>query len=235
MKKILPLFFILLISYISFSQTKIDEYGGIIPDDEGARLDHFSGQLKADENAKGTIIIYKDKREPMGNFLRHFYGVKSFLITQIGVRPDKFSIVFGGENKRRTKIWLNESKNQALKIDDKLLDETLSGKITKKTLFDRSCLDCDPVVFINESIFGNGLNYFAKALQANPNTNALIEISEVEYISKTPKEKTKLVNIILEGLIKNNKISKNRIKIRYKSGYWTSFYIVPKIDKNNKK
>ena len=235
MRKILPILFVLMISQIAFAQTKIDEYGKIISDDEGACLYYFVEKLKNDKDAKGAIIIYKDKFETTGKFLRHFHGVKSFLIESLGISPNRFSLVFGGENLRRTEVWLSKSDDEKLKFDAKPLDETLNGKIVKTTLFDIECLDCDQVVFINQFIFREGLEYFARAVQANPNTTALIEISKVEYVSKTRTEKQKLVNKIFEVLVKDNKISKDRIKIRFKSGYNASFYIIPKIDKNNKK
>lgn len=235
MRKILPILFVLMISQITFTQTKIDEYGKIISDDEYFRLAYFLEQLKEDKKFKGTIVIQKNKFETPGKFLRHFHGVKSFLIESLGISPDRFSLVFGGENLRQTELWLSKSDNEKLKFDAKSLDETLNGKITKTTLFDSECLDCDQVVFINQFIFREGLEYFARAVQANPNTTALIEISKVEYVSKTRTEKQKLVNKIFEVLVKDNKISKNRIKIRFKSGYNASFYIIPKIDKNNKK
>lgn len=235
MRKILPILFVLLISQIAFAQTKIDEYGKIIPDDEYFRLTYFLEQLKEDKNFKGTIVIQKDKFETTGKFLRHFHGVKSFLIESLGISSDRFSLVFGGENVHQTELWLSKSDDEKLKFDAKPLDETLNGKITKTTLFDSECLDCDQVVFINQFIFREGLEYFARAVQANPNTTALIEISKVEYVSRTRTEKQKLVNKIFEVLVKDNKISKDRIKIRFKSGYNASFYIIPKIDKNNKK
>ncbi len=223
----------------TFAQTKFDEYGGVIADDESARLEYLAAQLKNEKNAKGTIIIYKHKLETTGKFLRHFYGVRNFLVKAIGVSPDRFSVLFGGEDVRRTEIWISDSKNETVKFDNKVLDETLDGKITKRTLFDRECIECDPAVFIDGFIFRDGLEYFAKALLANPNTNALIEVSKVEYISRTRKERTELINKILSILVKDNKISENRIKIQFTSARsvvaYASFYIVPKIDKINKK
>lgn len=237
MKKIFLCAILFVFSQIAFAQTKIDEYGGIIADDESGRLDYFAAQLKKDKNAKGTIIIYKHRLETTGKFLRHFYGVKNFLVKALDVSPDKFSVVFGGEEVRRTEIWLSESKNETVKFDNKILDETLNGKIMKRTLFDTECIECDPVVFIDGFIFREGLEYFAKALLANPNTNALIEVSKAEY--RTRKKRTELINEILDILVKDTKISKNRIEIQFTSPKsevsYASFYIIPKIDKTNKK
>jgi hypothetical protein len=163
--------------------------------------------------------------------------VRNFLVKAIGVSPDRFSVVFGGEDVRKTEIWISNSKNETVRFNNKVLDETLGGKIKKRILFDRECIECDPAVFINGFIFREGLEYFAKALLANPNSNALIEVSKTEYRAR--RERTKLSNEILNILVKDKKISKNRIKIQFtlfKSIVaYASFYIVPKIDKNNKK
>ena len=228
MRKILLYIFLIAFSQTAFAQTKIDEYGAIITDDEYFRLSHFVvEELKKDKDSRVTIIIYKDKSETTGKFLRHFYGVEDFLIKAFDISPDKFSVVFGGEDKRRTEIWLSKSKNDAIKFENKMLDETLAGKINQKLLFDYNCIDCDESPFINQFIFREGFDYLAKALKANPNTVALINIPKVEYVSKTAKEKSELLVEIKNRIIEKNEISKNRIKIQFTSGNFAFFYIIP--------
>jgi hypothetical protein len=236
MKSVLSILFILLVWQISFAQTESAEYGGVIPDEEYAYLSIFADKLNKNADTKGIIIIHKHKTEPVGHFLRHFYGVRNYLINQFSAPAERFSVLYGGEVEgRRTEMRIIKGESEKSNFPKEALDETLSGKIRQKTLFDEECIDCDPVVFINESIFIEGLDYFARALKENPNTNALIEISKVEYVSKTRKEKKELTNKIFEVLVKDNKISRDRIKIKFKSGMTASFYIIPKIDKNNKK
>lgn len=233
MRKILLCIILIAFSQTAFAQTKIDEYGGLITDDEYGHIVYFLEELKKDENTFGTLIIYKDKSETTGKFLRHFYGIKSFLADVFAVSPDKFSVVFGGEETRRTEVWLSKSKMEADKFKSKFLDETLVGNINKKVLFDINCIDCDESPFINQFIFREGFDYLAKALKANPKTFALIKIPKVEYVSKTAKEKSELLAEIKNRIIEKNEISKNRIKIQFTSGNFATFYIIPQTVKIN--
>lgn len=231
MEKIVLCIALVVFSQTVFSQTKIDEYGKIITDDESARLYNFVEQLKKDKTVSGTLVIYKDKSETTGKFLRHFYGVKSILMNSFGVSPDSFSIVFGGEDIRRTEIWLNNSKEESSKFESKILDETLAGKINRKTLFDNNCIDCDESPFINQFIFGAGLDYLAEALKANPDTSALIQIAKVEYLAESTKERKDLINLIFDRL-KKSQIPKDRISVKFIRGVEAKFYIIPKANKN---
>lgn len=217
--------------FIAFSQTvltqiKIDDYGALISEDESGHLDNLVAKLREDSIAEATFVIYKDKAEPTGRFLRHFYGVKDFMIEIYKVSPEKLSIVFGGDNTRRTEIWLSQSKEEAAKFENKVLDETLVGKINRKTLFDYNCIDCDESPFINQFIFREGVDYLAETLKANPHTKAVIEIARVKYLSKTAKERKELLNQIFDK-IEKKQIRRNKISIRFTSGIWAKFYIIP--------
>lgn len=225
-RNFLCLFLAILFSSAVFAQTQIDEYGPIISDDESARLFNFAEQLKNDEANIGTIVIHKDKSETTGRFLRHFYGVKDFLIEAFDIAPKRFSIVFGGEDVRRTQIWLSKSKKEASKFESKILDETLAGKISRRILFDYNCLDCDESPFVNQFIFREGIDYLANALRANSRTKAIIKIGGVEYLSKSSKEKKDLLKNIFERLEKN-KIRRNRVAVQFTSGMLARFYIIP--------
>ncbi|HYJ92595.1 MAG TPA: hypothetical protein VEV84_14900 [Pyrinomonadaceae bacterium] len=227
MKSLLGLFAVLLIMSVGYicAQSPVDEYGNIIPDDEFGHLGYFSDKLKADSVSVGTIVIYKDTRETTGHFLRHYYGVSSFLTKVFKLSPEKFKMIFGGEGERRTKLYIGPAGTSNLHGIE--LDETLRGKISKDTLFDWECIDCDPVVFINGFIFREGMVYLARALLANPGTISVIKIGRVEYLSKTAKERRELKKEIRDMLIQSGLRNLKRVRLRFAKGSFAFVYIIP--------
>ena len=226
MKRILLCLILIASSQWVLAQTKFDEYGALLSEDESARLYNFAGQLKESGAVEGTLIIYKDKSETTGKFLRHFYGVKSFLIESFSISPEKVSIVFGGESTRRTEMWLSKSKEESSKFESEIFDEKLAGKINRKILFDYNCLDCDESPFVNQFIFREGIDYLAEVLKANPKTKAIIKIAKVEFVSKTTKEKRYLLNEIFDRLRKKQ-VQRKKVSVQFTSGNWAKFYIIP--------
>lgn len=222
--------FVLLISQIAFAQTKFDEYdrADLYDDDEFARLDGFSNELKSKPKAKGYVIIYKPKNLGTGKFLRHFYGVRRVLTEFMSINPERLQMIAGEERKEmRTEFWLVSENEKVPDFPTLSLEAKIKEQIIKKTLFDYECIGCTPAVILDYFIFNEGLEYFAEALKANPNSNALITIGKNEFISQTRKEKKELIERILETLVGKNKITKNRIKIEFINSDFAHLYVIP--------
>ena len=209
-------------------QTMIDRYSAISNDDEFGHLFNFADKLKSNANKTGMILISKDESETVGSFLRHFYGVRAFMISTFGVSPNRFEVVYGGDGRRDTAMYLQSVDSQK-RFTSFELDETLRGKITKRTLFDYTCLDCDQSPFINQFIFREGMQYLAKVLLANPGTYSKIFISRVESLSRTPKERKKLRNEIYDRLTRNSLKSTNRVTLQFVNGIDAKIYIFPRL------
>lgn len=230
MKKILSLIFLLLISQSAFAQTKIDEYdrGKLFDCDEHARLYNFANELNNHPKAKGYVVIYKPINLKTGIFLRHFYGVKRVLTDFMDVKPERLQIIAGEERKEmQTELWLVSDDEKVPDFPTLSLEAKLNETITNKSLFDYECIGCSPAVVIDFFIFNEGLEYFAEALKANPNSKALISIGTNEFISKTHIEKKELTERILEVLVKKNGIAKNKIKIQFIKSNFAYLYIIP--------
>lgn len=227
MKKILTVLFILLISQVAFSQTKFDEYGYLIPDNEGARLYDVFQEFSENKDSKIYILINKEKKMAFGKFLRYFYGVKAFL-SNFNITKESIKMIMGEEkDKQLTQIYFVKNNNPSLVFKEVSVENKLQEKITKKSLFDTNCTDCDESPFIKQFIFREGLDYLAIALKANPTSNALLEVGRVEYLSRTVKERKELTKQIF-GRLKKNGIGKERVSIQFNSGNIASFYIIPK-------
>ena len=230
MKEILSLILLLLISQSAFAQTKIDEYDrrNLFDDDEFARLGNFAIALNNNPKDKGYLIVHKSENVGTGKFLRRFFGVKRVLTDFMGIKPERFQIIAGKERKEMlTEFWLVSDGEKVPDFPTLSLEAKLNEPITKKSLFDYECIGCDPAVIIDFFIFNEGLEYFAEALKANPNSNALIIVGKNEFISKTRKERKDLIEEISEVLTKKNHISKNRIKIQFTKSDFAKLYLIP--------
>ena len=229
MKKIVAVLVILLISQAIFAQKKVAEYGRIISDDEFGTLLGTADEWRMNRDSKIYVLINKEKEMPIGRFLRYFYGVESYLANE-GQVPKESIIVEAGEeqNKQFTQIWIVKKDEKFPDFKKMSLEEKLNGKITKKILFDRNCIDCDESPFIKQYIFREGLNNPAKVLKLNPNCSAYINIQQPSYYSKSDKlydRKDRTTDII--EWFEANGISKVRYSIKFTVGDEAKIYIVP--------
>lgn len=217
-------------SHSLFAQIKIAEYGAINPDNESGVIDILSTEVANKSSSKGLIVVHKGKDMPLGQFLRHYYGIKNYWSAR-GFPSGKL-IMFSGEERKEfyVEMWVIPENAKVPEFKTISLEEKLKEKITKKTLFDKECIECEPPVIINLNFFQEGLDFLAQALKANPDTYALIEIARYGGISGNRKERLDLTQQILDELMKTYKISRNRIKIRFTSGNsleGAKFYVVP--------
>jgi hypothetical protein len=230
MEKFLTIIFVLLIAQMSFAQTKIEEYGALISDDEYSPLQRASQEFLKNKDSKIYVLINKEKKMPLGRFLRYFYGVEFWFIRY--EVPKESIIMVAGEEKEKqsTQIWLVKNNENPPIFKEVSIEEKLAEKITGKTLFDTNCIDCDESPHIK---LGWGV-YLAKVLQANPHSNALFSIQLPNNYSKDEKyrERKELTKGILDGL-RENQIPRNRISIRFSTGSDSvlKLYIVPKTKK----
>lgn len=230
MKKILTVFIILFISQFVVAQTKIDEYEKLISEDEGVRLHRISQEFLQNKDSKIYILINKEKKMPFGRFLRYFYGVKHWL-TRDGISKEAIVMLAGEEkDKQFTQFWFVRNNENPPVFKEISIEEKPQEKITKKTLFDTNCIDCDESPFIKLGMFREGLDYVAEAMLKNPNCKFIAEIQVPNYYSKKDelKQRNELIKLIIEGL-KKHQISRNKISIKFSLGDEVKFYLVPNL------
>jgi hypothetical protein len=227
MKILLLLVVYSLSSVFAMSQTKIDEYGKLISDDEYFHLSNLADELKKDPRANAAIVISRPPNARVGSFLRHFYGVGEAM-ERFGVSPDRFELISGSETLvLKTELWLVGPGDVFPNISDPRFADLTSQPVHQRKLFDRECLDCDRSPFIDQMIFGNGLDHFAHALAANTELGGDIVIGEVDYVSRNKAEKAELQQAITWKLVTQHKIPANRIRIRFVRSIFASLYLVP--------
>jgi hypothetical protein len=233
MKKILTILFVLLISRFVFAQEKFAEYGNIIPDDEFSVLLNAGEKAVENKESRIYVLINKEKKMPIGKFLRYFYGVRTYIQKNSNL-PEGLVIVEAGEEKdtQLTRIWIVK-KGETLPVFNTIpIEDRLTEKIAKKTLFDQNCYGCDESPFIKQFIFREGLDNLAKIMRANMNCKALLKIPLlIEYPKRERiKEKNELRNEIVNRLTKQG-ISPKRLSIQFVAGDNAKFYLIPKIAK----
>ena len=156
------------------AQTKFDSYGRLITDDEAAHLDLFHEELRNHPNLRGFLIGYDDPSVPRGVFLRRLYGDQTYLVELRGLEPNRLSVIDGGCREKLTfEMWLAPLNG---KPPSGGLESTCPPAPTKPVLFDRECLACDPVVFLDLPGLGVGLKFYAASLLSAPGSRALITV-----------------------------------------------------------
>lgn len=216
MKKIILLLLLVLCFSISgFTQTKLDEYGKLMPDAEYCHLSYLADYLKQNSTSSALITVYAPDDVRVGSFVRYFYGIGEAL-QRFVISPDRFVLHFGGTSRdRRTELWVLKLGDRSPGTENKTLDDLISRPIRGRTQFDRECLDCDRSPFIDQMIFGNGLDHLAKTLLMDRSLSAEILIGRVPYLTKTKKDQSQLRDKIITKLSAENTIAKNRIKIKF--------------------
>ena len=222
MRKMLLLSVILMLLQNVSAQTKIDEFGAITYDDISARLENAYQLVKDEPNQKAYFVINKPENIPLGKFARYFYGIQNFWTKYMRLPSSQIEMAAGEEKEElSTQIWKINGKLKFPDVETISLQDKIKGKITEKTLFDSDCIDCEPDPPIPLSIFyGDGLKFYAEALKANPQTQALIEM-----------RKNYRIKVMRTKLIKEYGIEAGRIKFQIKKSLPDAsdarFYIVP--------
>jgi hypothetical protein len=222
---IIPILFFALQTSL-FAQEKIDQYGQMPRDFEAGHLFHLSERLKNEPGTRCVIVINKSRIIDTGRFLRRVHGIREFIDGDIDRRRLD---VYAGEERDRmlTRIWLVRPGEKPPVFGAFSLSDLLARKITKPTLFDSECLDCDNSPFIDQPLFPEGLDHYAAALKANPGSSARIIVGRTGLYT-TARERRKLVSQILRRLVKKHRIKRNRITIRFINSNSAGLYIIPK-------
>lgn len=86
---------------------KVDEYGDLIQDDEGARLDAFESELRKESDSRGYIIAYGGRDDPTGKARRYALRAKVYLVEARGIAASRVVPVDGGRREALTiELWI---------------------------------------------------------------------------------------------------------------------------------
>jgi len=75
---------------------KFDEFGDIQASDLIARLDNLAIQLQNEPNARGFLIVYRERRDLPGLSNRYAHRMKDYLVNTRGVSAERVVTVDGG-------------------------------------------------------------------------------------------------------------------------------------------
>lgn len=222
MKKPLLLLVILMFIQNITAQTKIDEFGAMPYDDITSRLENAHQLVRDNPKQQAYFVIYKPKNTPTGKFARHFYGIQNFWVKFLRFPSSQIEMAAGEEREELlTQIWQIDENLKVPDVKTISLREKITEKIKEKTLFDSDCIVCEPDPSVPLSLFyGDGLKFYAEALKANPQTQALIQM-----------RKNYRIKVMRDKLIKDYGIEAKRIKFQIKKSLPGAsdarFYIVP--------
>jgi hypothetical protein len=227
MKRSGPIILIILIlAAVGHAQTKIDEYEKLISDDEYFRLLNLADKLKEDSGSSAAVVMYAPARLPRGAFLRYFYGVGETLV-RFGISGSRVRLVYGGQAKtRRTELWVLDPGQNLPDRAGRSVTELIDEPISRRTLFDWRCLDCDLTPFIDQLIFGDGIDHCVAVLTTHPNVSGEFLIGRVAYVSQTRREQAEIRKRITDELVLNGKISKARVRISFTRSNFAMVYLI---------
>jgi len=227
MKRLAPLLLTIAALFnSSSSQVLSDSFGKLPDDDVYARIDHFGADVRKDPDSIGHAVVYKEKNQPFGAFLRYFYGIRD--VWRMRGYPDDRLVLHPGQEKEdlHNDFWIL-GKGEVIRPKEFSIDERLRERLVEKRLFDSQCIGCDPAVLLHQWIFREGLEYYGTALKANRGSRAEITIGINEYVSGTNKERDKLKGKVLGVLSTKFDVPRNRITIRFIKSMFARFYIIP--------
>jgi hypothetical protein len=190
------------------AQTKFDSYGRLVTDDEAAHLDLFDEQLRNHPNTRGYLVGYNDPSVPPGVFLRRLYGDQQYLTEIRGLEPNRLSVIDGGYRDRFTiEMWIAPLNSMP---PSPAPNATHVFEPTQRFLFDKECLECQPVVFLDLPGLGAGIKFYAAALHDASRSLIVVrpgqETSSVRALADARRAKRKLT--------RQYGIASNRIAIR---------------------
>lgn len=218
---------LLLLAGNCLSQIKADSFPFAPDDDVLARLDNFRIEMLRYPGSAGHIVIYKPRHQPIGEFLRYFYGVERMWIMR--GYPGSQLVLHPGAEKEHIEhvLWIVRTGDE-LSTNEFDINAKLTERVTMKRLVDVQCIGCAPSVPLKQWIFREGLNYFGKALQSNKDSRAEIQIGINEFVSGTKSERNQLRNDIYKVLSSEYEISRDRIRISFNKSMFAKFYLIPR-------
>jgi hypothetical protein len=99
---ILRALWVLLLSSSAFAQAdsplarRLDDFGDIQPSDLIARLDNLAIQLQDEPNARGFLIVYRERRDLPGLSNRYAHRMRDYLVNSRGISAERVVTVDGG-------------------------------------------------------------------------------------------------------------------------------------------
>ncbi len=92
---------------------KFDEYGDLIQDDEGVRLNAFGEGLAKSGSASGYILVYGGRLDPPGRARRYALRAKAYLVSTGGLSSERIVTMDGGYREGLTvELWIVPSGAQ---------------------------------------------------------------------------------------------------------------------------
>jgi len=89
------------------SARKFDEYGDLIQDDERVRLSAFAAGLAGNRDARGYILVYGGRLDPVGRARRYALRAKNFLVDTEGLTSNRIVTIDGGQRESLTvELWI---------------------------------------------------------------------------------------------------------------------------------
>lgn len=90
---------------------KLDEYGGLTPKEENARLDKFTIELQMDPSSQGYIIAYGGRTGRAGDAQKAADKAKGYLVNKRGLDAGRIVRVDGGYREQPAlELWLVPSR-----------------------------------------------------------------------------------------------------------------------------
>lgn len=96
----------------SFAPRIFDEFGIIDLEDEMARTDNFSLQLKNNPEAIGYIVVYGGRVNKFGELDERPKRLTQYLINKVNINPKRIRVIQGGfREKFEFELWISTVKD----------------------------------------------------------------------------------------------------------------------------
>lgn len=217
MKILLTLFLLIFTFQVSFGQEKskaelVSEFGQTCSEDVMARFDGFYS-AKLNEPTSTSYIIFYGNEANEGRNLSYIYWLANYYKGRVSAEN-----IIRGANQKEEKIqfWIVPQGAEL----PKPTSEFIPTEINKPTLFDSVWADFHKwygkLDIYSQGFWDLGCDFppnqkeFAKVLSSNPNLNGRLVV-----YNRNKSRAEKVVKFALNQLIKNHKISSNRLTTTY--------------------
>jgi len=176
-------FLIAFLNSFIFAQNKdsprlIDEFGKVNSEELTVRMEIFRNELKLNPDAKGYVIIYRDKDLPFGFPIRFAAIIQNFLVQSLRLTPERFEIINAGlSDNQKTKLWIVPDRGKP--PVEESIDEKLEPN--KSALFDSfyyptryDGMGCCSIDGYTEEAKKASLDKFAQQLKEQPTAKAYL-------------------------------------------------------------
>ena len=188
---------------------RLDQFEDMKADDEEARLDNFAKELGKNPDLRGFIVGYRYKRSLPGQWLRHVYGFREYLVNSRGIDPDRIRVVNGGTTEKMiTELWtLAPRANPPVPAVVTPSDPNSPTQFDQVSTTDRGgCVGEFTLELYN---LRDALRFFAEALKENPGSKAWIVVHPSSRDSYVKADKT--VRDSKESLVKDYGVQAERV------------------------